>query len=430
MPTPPRTGPRQAVRALRHRDFALFWCGAVVSNIGTFMQGAAIPFVIYDLTGSESLVGVAAFLGFGPIVLMGPLAGAIADRYPRRTVLLVTQSLLAGVALAQWAVWVTGNASVASLIALVAVGGLIAGISIPSFQSLVSELVPRDELLNAVVLNSAQFNVARAVGPALAGVLLAGLGAGAAFFGNAVSFVFVVAALLAIRARPAAPSLVDREGNVARFTESLRYVRGAPELVVPIVLVSLVALLGMPVVQLLPVYAAEVFEVDGSRYGLLAGAMGAGGVVAASVISGWLGEVRRSQLVGWAVVVYGGGLVGFALAGSFPLGVVLMAVAGAGQIAIVSTLNTTVQLLVADELRGRVMALYVMAFTGAFPLGALVQGTLAGAVGAPAVTVGSGLVLLGLAGTMARQGVFVRFDRRDPVDEPVADDAPVALAAR
>jgi len=404
-------GFRAAVRALRHRDFRLFWLGALVSNIGTWVQSATVPYVVYELTGSKSLIGITAFLTFFPVVLMGPLGGSLADRYSRRRVLLWTQTGMAIVALALWAVWASGLDSVAALMGLVALGAFVSGLNIPSWQAYVSELVPRRDLLNAVTLNSAQFNAARAVGPGLAGVVLATLGPSWGFLLNALSFAAVIGALLLVRTVDA-----ERErptGTVrSQFLEGTAFVRAHGELLLCIALVVLVAGLGQPVFQLMPVFASDVFDVGESGYGLLAGALGFGGILATPIIGGWGDLVRRSRLVAGALVLYGVALLVFASTRSLVVAVPAIACAGASFLAVVSTLNTTVQLLVEERFRGRVMALYVMGFTAAYPIGSLIQGSIADVVGAPATVFGAGVVLLVVTFVARLTPVFDRLDTR------------------
>ena len=406
----PERGLRVAVRALKHRDFALFWSSALVSSVGTWVQNTTVPFVVYDLTGSKSLIGVTAFLNMFPTVLVGPLAGSLADRHPRRKLLLITQAAQALVAAALWIVWLLGGDSVPALLVLVTLAAATSGLNIPAWQSYVTELVPRRDLLNAITLNSAQFNAARAIGPAIAGVVLATLGPAWGFFLNAVSFGAVIVALLLMRTVDVRR---DRpEGTVRQqFAEGWRYVRASREILLCMALVVLVAGLGMPVAQLMPVYAADVFHVGKQGYGLLASALGIGGIVATPIIGGWGSAVRRSRLVLTALVLYGAVLVGFAQAPALAVGVVCIGVAGACFLAVISTLNTTVQLLVDERLRGRIMAIYVMAFTAAYPIGSLVQGAVADRVGAPATTTSAAAVLLVVTIWVRTTKIFERLDQ-------------------
>jgi MFS family permease len=405
----PERGLRAAVRALKHRDFALFWSSALLSNVGTWVQNTTVPFVVYDLTGSKSLIGVTAFLNMFPTVLVGPWAGALADRHARRRVLLWTQAAQAAVAAALWIVWLSGAGSVPALLVLVTLAAATNGLNIPAWQAYVTELVPRRDLLNAITLNSAQFNAARAIGPAIAGIILATLGPAWGFFLNAVSFGAVIIALFMIhaadvlRARP--PGTVRQQ-----FVVGWRYVRASKAIVLCMALVVLVAGLGMPVAQLMPAYASDIYEVGKGGYGLLASALGLGGIIVTPLIGGWGGLFRRSRIVAWSLVAYGLALFVFAVVPVLWVGVVCMAVAGGCFLAIVSTLNTNVQLQVDEHLRGRVMAIYVMAFTAAYPIGSLIQGAVADQIGVQATTAVAAVLLLGVTAWTRWSGVLSALD--------------------
>ena len=405
----PERGLRVAVRAFKHRDFSLYWTAALLSSIGTWVQNTTVPYVVYDLTGSKSLIGITAFLNMFPTVLVGPLAGSLADRFPRRKVLLVTQVAQASVAATLWLVWLTGADSVPALLVLVTLAAAASGLNIPAQQAYVTELVPKRDLLNAITLNSAQFNAARAIGPAIAGVTLATLGAAWGFFLNAVSFMAMIAALFLVRTLD-----VQRErpeGNVRQqFAEGWRFVREKREILLCMAIVVLVAGLGMPVAQLMPAFASDELGVGKSGYGLLASALGIGGIVATPIIGGWGDAVRRSRLVVFGLLLYGLVLLGFANAPNLAVAVVCIGVAGACFLAIISSLNTTVQLLVDERLRGRIMAIYVMSFTAAYPIGSLIQGAVADRIGAPATTSSAAIALLGVTIWVHTTKVFERLD--------------------
>ncbi|MFP5321133.1 MAG: MFS transporter [Acidimicrobiia bacterium] len=388
-----RPGLREAVAALRIRDFRRFWLGAIVSNSGSWMQNVTVPYVLFQLTGSATWVGLASFLQFVPALFMGPLGGSLADRYARRTVILAAQSGLAVASVGLWALWASGAAEAWSLTAVVAVYGAIAGTSIGAWQAFVSELVPRRLLLNAVTLNSAQFNAARAVGPALGGLVLGTLGPSWAFALNALSYVAVLGALLSVRPAPVAKA--PRTASVlGELRETVTYVRGMPGIATCIVVVAALGFFGNPVFPLLAVFAEDVFGVSGLRYGILGAALGVGGVLATPLVAGRGSALARSRLVGAALGIYGTALAAFALAPAFPVAVAALVVAGGGYLALASTLNTTIQVQVAEERRGKVLAFYVMGLTSSYPLGSLVQGALADLVSVRLVTAGAGLVLL------------------------------------
>jgi MFS family permease len=436
-----RPGLREAAAALRYRQFALFWSAALVSNTGSWMQNAAVPYVLFQLTHSAAWAGLAGFAQLFPAVIMGPLAGSLADRFPRRRILLVTQSLLAVTAFGLWLLWVSGAATPVSIIVVVAIAGVIAGLNIPSWQAFVSELVPRSLLLNAVTLNSAQFNASRALGPALGGLVLAVLGPGWAFLLNALSFGAVIAALVLIgRARAAdaadavgapvvdaahpdgrgqsAPLFADagnprRRGRVRReFAETMRYVAARRGMSACVLVVAAIGFFGSPVFQLLVVFTDEVFHVGRAAYGFLGACLGIGAVLGTPLIAGPGSAMRRSKLTGTALLVYAGALVCFALAPAYLVAAVSLLVAGAAYLGLASTLNTTVQLQVDEAMRGRAISLYLMGLTASAPLGAVVQGWLAEQIGPRPTVAGAGTLLLAL-------GVLLRVTGRlRPMDDP------------
>ena len=423
---PPR-GLRHAVRAFRNRDFAIFWTAALVSNSGTWLQNLTVPYVLYQLTGSAFWVGAATFCQFMPSMLLGPVGGSFADRYDRRRVLLVTQSLMAVAALSLWGVWASGFHNAGAVLVLVAVSGAFSGLNIPSWQSFIVQLVPREHLLSAITLNSVQFNAARAVGPAVAGLLLATLGAGGSFLLNGLSFGAVRVALLVVRGRPAVRRQVATGSVASQFREALVYSRRNTGILAAVVVSVLVGALGNPLTQFTVVFAEDVFDVGALGLGLLTGSLGLGAILCAPVLSGWADGVSRGRLVQWSLLGYGLAIAAFGLAPVYPLGVVALIAAGAGFLAVISSTNTAIQLLVDEHMRGRVMAVRVMSFTGAFPVGALVQGWLADHVGPRATVTGAGLLLFLAAVALAsRPAVLARLDQRA---EPEAPAGPVPASA-
>lgn len=409
------------MRAFKHRDFAIFWCGALASNTGSWVQNLTVPYVLYQLTESAFWVGLATFTQFIPVMLLGPLAGSIADRFDRRKVLFATQSMMALAALALWAAWVGGVRDALAILALVALSGVLAGVNIPSWQSFVNDLVPREDLLSAVTLNSLQFNAARALGPGIAGIMLATLGPSWAFFLNAVSFAFVLVALRLVRTRQAARTSALSGGFLRQFRRAMRYTRCQPGILVGIVVAVLVAALGNPVFQFTVVFAAEVFRVGPLGLSLLNVALGLGAVLAAPIVSGWDSVLSRAALTRWALLAYAVALVGFAVAPSYVLGLIALVFVGGGFLAVISATNTSVQVIVADHMRGRVMALRVMAFTGAYPVGALVQGAVADVVGPRATVAGAGVLLLAAGLWLGAKPVLLA-SLDDPHDEVVGAD--------
>ncbi len=393
-----KRGLRDAAKAFQHRNFALFWTGAVLSNTGSWVQNVTVPFVVFKLTGSAGWLGVAGFAQLFPAWLMGPVGGVIADRFPRRTVLLITQSVMALLALLEAAVWAAGVRNAVVVVAIVAVSGIVAGLNIASWQAFVSELVPREDLLNAVTLNSAQFNASRAFGPAIGGVVLATLGVTWAFLINAVSFIAVLVALVLIQV----PVIVARQSGppriIAEFVNTVRYTRTKPGIVTCILVVIALGLFGSPVFTLLVVFADDVYGVGKGLYGLLGAALGLGAILGTPVVAGWGSGLLRSRLIAGALVIYGAALMAFALSPGYWWGVLALLVAGAGYLAVASTLNTTLQLLVDEHMRGKVIALYLMGLTFTVPVGNLVQGWMTEAIGPRTTVTLSGAAFLIVTG--------------------------------
>ncbi len=411
-------GLREGMAAFRHRDFRVFFWGALASNSGNWLQNLAVPYVLFELTGRSLWVGLAGFAQFLPSFLLGPLGGALADRCDRRRVLLASQGAMAAAALLLWGVWVGGWRDPWLVLAITALTGVFSGIMIPSWQAFVPALVPRADLPSAITLNSTQFNASRAVGPALAGLLLAVAGPGWAFLLNAVSFLAVIAALVAIRpATDAAPAARGSLGVIAGFREALAYMARRRGILVSVLCAVLVASLGNPVTQFTVVFAADVYESGPTVLGLLAASIGLGAIAAAPLLSMWSTRASRALVVRWGLPLYGMAVLGFGLARHWVLGLVALLLSGAGFLAVISTTNTSVQMIVADEMRGRVMSARVMAFTLSFPLGSLLQGLLADQVGPQWTVSGAGVILLLAAAFLLR-----RPDLLDALD--AEDDTP------
>jgi MFS family permease len=386
----------QAFSSLRHRDFALFWTSAVISNTGSFMQAITVPFVIFDLTGSTTWLGVSAAVAFLPPFFVGPLAGAVADRYPRRTVLLVTQTVQMLAAFALWGIWISGRATITSILLALFISSVASGINITSWQAFVPSLVPEDALLNAVRLNSIQFTLARAVGPAIAGLVLSSFGAGTTFMVNAITFLFVIAALLAVQPRPA-PARTRQASVVSEFREGLGYVRRHPGAMQCIMTVAVVALLPVAIVQLAPAIAREQFDASNTGYGLLVSAYGIGSIVGSLLAALHADRFSRSRTTLVSLLGAAAGAFLLAAATTIGLGLTAMFVIGVGQTLVSITQNTTVQLQVNDRYRGRVLSVYLMMLFIGVPVGTLLLGTIADVVGIRSAGLVTGAVLTAYA---------------------------------
>jgi MFS family permease len=386
------------MRAFRHRDFTLFWTGALISNTGTWLQNITVPYVLYQLTHSAFWVGLSTFVQFIPAVLFGPAGGSLADRWDRRRLLIFTQLLMAVAALGLWLSWIANLHSPSMILLLVGIGGTLGGLNSPSWQAFVPELVPRDDLLSAITLNSLQFNAARALGPTAAGIVLATLGPGPAFLLNALSYGCVLGALGLVRQRDVRKLVrATQKGITRQFLEALRYIRAMPGIRTSIALSALIAFLGNPITQFTVVYAEDVYHVGNVAFGVLAAAMGIGAAVSAPIISGWDTVLLRSSVVRFGLPAYGLACALFGISSSFWLGFVALILTGGFFLAVISATNTAVQVIVADRLRGRVMAARVMSFMLAYSVGGLVQGWAANRYGPRPTVTAAGLLLCAIA---------------------------------
>ena len=389
---------RGSMRALRHRNFQLFFAGQAVSLIGTWMQIVAESWLVYRLTGSEVLLGFVGFAGQIPVFLIAPLGGAFADRHDRRRILVATQTSAMVLAMTLAVLTLTHRIVVWEVFALGAMLGVVNAFDIPTRQSFFVEIVGRDDLLNAIALNSAMFNGARIVGPAVAGILVASIGEGWCFFVNAISYLAVIAGLLAMRR---AAVRVERAGasTFRRIAEGFRFAARTAPVRALLLLLGAVSLAGSPYAVLMPVFAEKILHSGARGLGLLMGASGVGALI------GSIALAMRRQLRGlgnW--VAYGAIAVGIALAlfslsKTFGLSMILLVPVGGAFMVTLGASNTLIQAMVPDALRGRVMAVYSMMFMGMAPFGALLAGALAGRIGAAhTVALGGGLCLVaGLA---------------------------------
>jgi MFS family permease len=422
---------------MHQRDFSLFFSAALLSNTGTWMQTITVPFVLDELTHSTVWVGVGAFCTFFPSTVVGPLAGSLADRYSRRTVLLCSQVVMMLSAFALWGVWISGIATPPLIVGCVVVGAIGAGITIAAWQAFVPQLVPPEAMISAVRLNGMQFTGARAFGPALAGLVLAQFGPGTAFLANALSFLLVIGALLLIAARPVAAG--EAHGSVlAHFREGIRYVRKRDVLVVSVLGALLSSLLGVSMIQLAEPFTRQVLHEGAGKYGLLVAAYGAGAIVG-SIFTVARGDAfRRSTLtiVGFAIFI--AGELTFGLAPAYAVALLGLFGIGLAQVLAMVSCQTAVQVNVDENYRGRVLSIYVMCFFAGTPVGALVGGIVAEGIGLRATIVGSatllaiavGLALLRYRGFRVLDESRLGFDRTiEPAGSPPTRGADLDTAA-
>ena len=388
--------PPAAFASFGHRSFRYFWFGGFTTNSARWFQYVALPAVVWDLTGSPGWVGFAGFAQFAAMAMVAPAAGMVADHYSRRAVLMVSQSLMGVVGAAMAVAWMQGVRSPAAYVALAAASGLGGGLNLPVWQAFVSELVPRDLLLNAVTLNSAQFNSSRLVGPMLGGITVAAAGPAVAFWVSAVGALVVVFALARVEARKAAPAAGVPSMRLIRNTLAVaRYIRARRGLVVAFVTVALIGSAGLPIQMLTVVFAEDVFDRGPGGFGLMLTMLGAGAVVAAPIVASLGGRVPRSQIQRVALLAYGAAVLALAVAPTFVTYLVPLVLIGAAHLGAASSLNTAVQLQVDEERRTQVMSLYVMVLMSSNPLGQLGLGQLIELVG-PRTAFGIfGVLLLG-----------------------------------
>lgn len=414
------TGLAAAGAAFGYRNFRLFWFGGVVSNTGRWFQTVAIPIVVYQLTESAGWVGVAGFAQIAPLAAMGPVAGALADRYHRRSMLLVTQSLQAFTALGLMVLWFAGVRSVGVYLAMSLMVGVTGGLNLPAWQAFVSELVPRDLLFSAITLNSAQFNASRLFGPALAGVSIAALGPGWAFAINMASYSAVLLALALIRVPRRVAPPTERMRPWREFVAAGAYARQHPGIRTAIATVSLIGFFGLSLQMLSVVMAEEVFLRGEQGFGLLLSCVGLGAVSASPVVAAMAGRIRRSRLQGSALMLYGVGIIGLALAPVFWVALPAMFVMGAAHLTSASTLNTSIQVQVDEAVRAKVLSLYLSMLTLANPLGQLLIGGLIELTDPRLAFLVCGIGLLTIASGLVMSGALSGLDEEDEPYQPGA----------
>ncbi len=391
-------------RALRHRNYRLFFIGQLVSLVGTWMQSVAQGWLVLELTGDPVYLGLVAAAQFTPVLVLGLFGGVVADGLPKRRTLVFTQAIAMTLALVLFALTATGSVTVEQVLGLAFLLGCVNAIDMPTRQSFAVEMVGRDDIGNAVALNSAVFNGARVLGPAIAGLTIGATSVASAFLLNGISFLAVIVAYLRMdEGSLAVPPRLARPATVRDVLTHLRvglaYVRGTPAVLVPIVVIGLVSTFGMNFQVLIPPLAKDLLKVGATGYGFLMAASGLGSLAAALTIA--FGRGNRVALIGFGAALTGLAQLVLAASGSFSLSLVAMFGAGLGAIAMAATANTTIQLTVPDELRGRVMSVYTTVFAGSTPIGGLVAGGLASRLGVPeAIGIGAGLSLLvGLVAT-------------------------------
>lgn len=396
-------------RSLRHREYRLYFIGQLISLHGTWMQNVAQAWLVYRLTGSSLMLGVVSFANLAPVLLLGLVGGAAADRFHRRRMFFVTQVIAMVQALTLAVLTLSGRVQVEEVIGLAALLGVVQAFEIPARHTMIAGLVPREDLHNAIALNSSMFNLARFLGPAVAGWLVAWIGEGGVFLINSASFLAVLGVLLAMEKSTLAPA-ANGHGTGSGLWAGLRYVRGQPSVRRALALLAVISLTGVPYMVLLPVFAARIFHGGPQTLGLLVGAAGAGALVGALFLAQRHRTDGLQGIIAAAGLLAGAALVLFSRTTHLGTALAVLPVVGFALTTLVASTNTFLQLSAPEALRGRVMSLFSVLFIGMAPLGNLMAGALAHGLGAP-VTVGAlgGICLLAvlLFAALARRAATV-----------------------
>jgi MFS family permease len=396
----------RGLSAFRHRNFRLFWSGMLVSLIGTWMQSVGQAWLVLQLTNDPLSLGVVAACQFGPVLVFGLFGGIVADAVSKRRMLYFTQIAQALLALTLGILVATGQVQVVQVYVIALLLGVVNSFDMPVRASFVVEMVGRDDVANAVALNSAVFNMSRIIGPAIGGLAIAAIGLAPLFFVNAASYVAVIIGLALMRPselHPVAKAVVARTVHAVfdSLAEGLRYVRGDEQIFLAITILTVVSTFAMNFTVLIPLLARDVLHGDADTYGFLMAASGFGSFVSAMAIAFGARPTLLRLVTGAAIA--GVGLIALAFSRSLPIDLVLMFVVGWGTISMAATCNTIIQLNVPDVLRGRVMSVYTTLFAGSTPIGGIFAGTLA--------AIGGATLALGVGGVIAVGAAAVGFMR-------------------
>ncbi len=373
---------RNVFRALKFRNFRLFFIGQSISLIGTWMQSIAMSWLVYRMTGSALLLGIVAFSSQIPTFILSPFAGVFADRYNRHRIVIVTQTLSMIQAFILAYLTLAGKIQVWQIIALGLFLGCINAVDIPTRQSFLIDMVEKKEMLgNAIALNSAMFNGARLIGPTVAGILVAVVGEGICFLLNALSFIAVIASLLMMKL-----TKKEGKGRASRVMQELKegviYTFNSKPIRSILMLLSIISMLGMSYVVLMPVFARDIHHGGPATLGVLMAAIGVGALIATLYLASRKTTPTLEKGIPIAAAIFTGGVILFALSRVLWVSIILLVITGFGFLTTTASSNTILQTIVHDDKRGRVMSFYTMAFMGMAPIGSLLAGALASKFGA------------------------------------------------
>jgi len=398
-PPPGALGRVRTFESFKHRDFSLFFSGALLSNVGSWMQMTALGWLVYNLTGKSSSFGTVNFLAGAPVFFLIIFAGALADHVDRRKLLIATQVVLMGQAAAFGALASLGHVTIAWVYGLSLLGGIASAFMAPAWQAMTPDLVPRKILMNAIALNAAQFNAARLIGPMAAAGVIALFGRAQSdgvtevFYVNAASFLFVIWALMVIRPKQQDAPKKAGEKPVQMLLAGLKYATEHRRVRMHLLTMVFISIFGMPFSTLLPAIAVQTLHASSTGYSALMAANGLGALVGALGVASLSGAVRREAIVRVGITVLALGGFALSMSRSTILTGAILTVMGAAFLACVSSVNTNLQTAVPPELRARVMSLFVLAFLGMMPFGALLFGWLGDLIG-PSYAVTTGAVVL------------------------------------
>jgi MFS family permease len=385
---------KQTLRALKHRNYRLFFGGQSISLIGTWMQQIARAWLVYRLTDSAFLLGLVGFASQIPTFVLASFAGVMADRYNKHRIIIATQALAMLEATILTILTLTNIIHVWHIIALSFFSGLINAFDMPTRQSFVIDMVDdKNDLPNAIALNSSMFNAARLIGPTIAGFLIASFGEGMCFLLNAISYVAVIAALLMMKISPYINNK-KKEKVLEGLKEGIKYAYNFKPIRALLLLIALVSLAGMPYTVIMPVFARDILKGNANTLGFLLGAVGTGALLGAIYLASRKSILGLGRWIAIAAGIFSLGLICFSFSKNIYLSLLLMFFTGFGMMMQMASSNTLLQTLVDDDKRGRVMSLYVMAFMGTAPFGSFMAGALASTIGAPYTILSGGIVCL------------------------------------
>jgi MFS family permease len=414
LPPPPPTTARWSLllRALQSRNYRLFFSGQILSLIGTWMTNVATSWLVYRVTHSAFLLGFTGFASQIPMFFLAPVAGVLVDRWNRHRTLVMTQflSMLQSFALAALAL--AGVITIWEIVALVLLQGVINAFDMPARQAFVVQMIERrEDLGNAIALNSSMVNGARLIGPAIAGVVIGAVGEGYCFLIDGFSYIAVIASLLAMRVA-AAPPRANPRRLLVEMREGWHYVRGSAPISSVLLLLATISLVGMPYTVLMPIFAGPILHGDAHTLGFLMAASGLGALTGAITLAMRPSVLGLGRVIVWSSSLFGAALIAFGFSRNLWLSMLFVAMAGFGMMRQMASSNTIVQTIVAEDKRGRVMAYYALSFQGIAPFGSLAAGTIAARAGAPLTLLSGGVLCLAAAAVFASKLPGLRQDLR------------------